>query len=227
MPKGVVLFDVLNTLVKEAKDESGFLAEAIRGIYGFSVDVKESDYDGVAMQEAIEAILLRNGAEKDYIEGGLRRIMEELPYSYYNVAGHDRIIAENGAKEVLNGLRRDGFDLGIATGAAKGMVANMFARAEVDFSMFKFGVYGDAGKTMGDIMKVAAETVPKDAGVSIDRVFVVSSAPAVVAAAKAAGLTPIGVHLGKSTEAELSGAGAKAVARDFSDRKTIRKVLEG
>jgi phosphoglycolate phosphatase-like HAD superfamily hydrolase len=225
MPNPIVLFDVQNTLVKEVKDESAFLAEAIRGIYGFSVDVKESDYDGMAFQEAIEGILLKNDVDKEYINEHLERIIKELPYSYYNVAGHDRMLALDGAADLIKNLSRNEVSLGIVTGAAKGMVTNMFDRAGLDFGAFKFGFYGDSGKTMADIIKAAAEGVSNEAGAPKDRIFVVSSSPRAIAGAKVSGLIPIGVATGSFNANQLKEAGAKIVLNKLTEKKELMKEL--
>ena len=224
MTKAVVLFDVVNTLVKEAKDESSFLAEAIRGIYGFSVEVRASDYEGMASQEAVEALLLKNGVEKDYVEERLQRIVEELPYSYYNVAGHDKMLAMEGANDAIKTLAKNDITLGLVTGAAKGMVTNMFDRAGLDFQAFKFGVYGNSGKTMEDIVKVAAETVSNGAGLNRERIVVVSSSPRTISGAKASGLIPIGVTTGSFSAEQLRQAGAKIVMNRLTDKKEILKA---
>ncbi len=226
MTEKVVLFDVVNTLVKEVKDESAFLAEAIKGIYGFSVEVKESDYDGVGFQEAVETILLRNNVDNDYIKSNLSRIMEELPYSYYNFAGHDPIVTIDGAKELLKALGGASLGLGLITGAAKGMVTNMFERSGIDSSQFKFEFYGNAGKTMSDIIKVAVESLSKEQKIGRESIFVVSSSQAVLSAAKTAGLTPIGVAVGKSSATDLSSAGAKIVVTSLGDKQSIMDAVK-
>ena len=112
----LVLFDVGGTLVKDAKDVSEYVAESIRNIYGTVVDVNLSDYQGMTSQQIAEDVLRRNGMPQEEIEQKLVRYTEDLFYTYYNVAGHDRQVVADGTKEILDEFSKRGALIGIATG---------------------------------------------------------------------------------------------------------------
>ncbi len=225
MSRAVVLFDVLNTLVKERKDQSAFLEEAIRGIYGPTVSVKEGDYDGLGMKEAIERLLLQSGEDSAYVQAGLDRIMKEIPYSYYNVAGHDAIDVLGGAKELLRELAKSDVAVGLATGLPKGVVENMMERAGIDMGQFSVSAYADSGKTMRDIVAAAATTAKASLGT--DRMFTVVSSAAAASASKACDVAPIGVLTGRASEEQMRQAGAAVVVNGLGDRKAILKTVLG
>ena len=135
------------------------------------------------------------------------------------------MLAMEGANDAIKTLAKNDIALGLVTGAAKGMVTNMLDRAGLDFHAFKFGVYGNAGKTMEDIVKVAAETVFKEAGLGGERIVVVSSSPRTISGAKASGLIPIGIATGSFSAEQLRQAGAKLVMNRLTDKKGILKTV--
>ena len=220
----LVLFDVNNTLTKDTKDISEYVQESIRNIYGVLVDVNLAKYEGMTAQETAEAVLLENGMQKDEIEQKLVRYTEDLFYSYYNVAGHDRQLALDGAKELLEGLSKEGVLIGIVTGETE-RVARFRLEKTAMLDYFKFGAFGNEAKSADGIVAKALEKAKIDFSFS-GKVVLVSCYPNLVKAAKANGIAAIGIANGKFAPAALSEAGAASVVGDLRNGAEIKKLLQ-
>ena len=219
----LVLFDVNNTLTKDTKDISEYVAESIRNIYGTLVDVDLAKYEGMTAQETAEAVLVENGMAQEEIEEKLVRYTQDLFYSYYNVAGHDRQLVLDGAKELLEGLERQGVLIGMATGEAEKVARFRLEKTNL-LQHFKFGAYGNEGKSAEEIVAKAVEKAKKEFSFS-GRAVLVSCYPNFVKAGRLAGLATVGVLSGRFAEQDLSGAGAEMVIKNLKERGPITKLL--
>lgn len=197
----LVLFDVNGTLVKDYLDVSEYVAESIRSMYGILTEVDLSKYEGFTSQEIAVSVLLDNGFPKEEIDAKLERYCEDLFYSYYNVAGHNKQIVLDGAESLLNELsKKDGALLGIATGEAERVAR--FRLEKVGFSKyFKIGAFGNKDKEFKGILGRAIATAPSD--YEIEDTFFVGSAQRTLQEARTAGVHTIGVANGKTARADL------------------------
>lgn len=217
------MFDINNTLTKDTKDISEYVQESIRNIYGVLVDVDLSKYEGMTAQETAEAVLLENGMPRDEIEQKLVRYTEDLFYSYYNVAGHDRQLALDGARELLDELSRQGALIGIATGEAERVAKFRLEKTGLG-SYFKFGAFGNEAKSAEGIVAKALEKAKSGFSFS-GKAVLVSSYPNFVKAAKRAGIASVAVENSRFPEGVLSEAGAEKVVKNLKDKGTITKLL--
>ncbi|MDE1869251.1 MAG: hypothetical protein KGH60_04800 [Candidatus Micrarchaeota archaeon] len=218
MPEVAVLFDV-NALLKEPKDVSQYMFEVIQNVFGHLIDnIDMSDYEGMTSQEMVIAILKKNGINDSDINGKLANYIEEVPYSHYNVAGHDAITVADGAKDALESLRKStNVVVGMATGQMERITRNMFERAHMDMdSYFKIGAYGSISPEFSKILEDAVSKA-ESRGVSRANIYFVSGAPQPIAIAKSLGVKPIGVAFGKYSKAELEQAGASPAVKNVKD----------
>ena len=218
----LVLFDVNGTLVKDYLDVSEYVAESIRSIYGILTEVDLSKYDGFTSQEIAESVLLENGFPKEEIDAKLERYCEDLFYSYYNVAGHNKQIVLDGAESLLNELSRKGNALlGIATGEAERVAR--FRLEKVNFSKyFKIGSFGNDGKHIRQIIDKAVSSAKSTYG--IDDGFFVSSAARALEEAKSAGISTIGVAADGKSYADLERIADAALASLKDSRKMLKAI---
>lgn len=219
----LILFDVNDTLTRDTKDVSEYVSESIRNIYGTLADVDLSKYEGMTSKEIAEAVLLENGMPKEDIEQKLVRYTEDLFYSYYNVAGHDRQILIDGAKELLEELSKNGALMGIATGEAEKIARFRLEKAGLS-GYFKFGAFGSEGKSARDILGKALEKAKSGFAFSGDAVLVCSY-PSFVIAAKSLGTRCAVFAGGKFSEAELKDDGADVVIKSLRDKDKVTKLL--
>lgn len=219
----LVLFDVNNTLTKDTKDISEYVAESIRNIYGTMVEVELQKYEGMTAQETAEAVLLENGMPKDEIGLKLVRYTEDLFYSYYNVAGHDRQLLLDGAKDIVERLSKENVLMGIATGEPEKLARFRLEKVGLN-DFFKFGAYGNEGKGADEIVAKAIEKARAGFAFS-GKVAVVSCYPNFMSAAKKSGATAIGVKGEKFSADDLSAAGASTVIRSLKEQDSVTKAL--
>lgn len=219
----LVLFDLGGVLVSDDKDVSEYVAESIRNIYGRIVTVDLTRYAGWTSQETVEDVLRRDNMAEPEIQARLPRIMEDLYYTYYNVAGHDRQHLRVGARELLAHLWKRDAHMGILTGEAE-RIAKLRAEKTGIHGFFKTGAYGNDGKRFEEIAQSAARRAGSELGIGKGEIAVVAGSVHLARGAKAAGLAVIGVA-GAYTEEELKGAGADITVKDLGERSKISKFL--
>ncbi|MCL4389246.1 MAG: HAD hydrolase-like protein [Candidatus Marsarchaeota archaeon] len=226
MAERLVLIDINGVLVKDSRDVSEYVAEAIRSRYGLEAHFNLSDYEGASAQDMLRDILAKNGVSDDEINARLQGCAEELGYSYYNVTGREAIVVLDGAKQLLGELVKKGILVGIATGDIEDIVKNKLERAGLS-DYFKFGEYGNREASLEKIIRNAVERAKKEFDFSGQSVWILSSTPRMLSAAKAAGVNALGVESGQHDSSELSAAGAAEVVKGVKERSNIIKAVLG
>ncbi len=220
MVEKAVLFDVQDTIVREAKDVSQYYFEAIRSSYGLSLDnIKISDYKDHTVQETLADILSKQGLTKSEIYEKHELFLEELPYAHYNVAGHDKAILVDGAKEILNRLgKKDDIVVGAATGQLERILRNMFDRVELNYDhYFRFGAYGDVSESIAKIVDVAIAKAVKEYGIERKHISFVSCSTRLVAEAHSTGVNAICIVKEHHTKKELEEMRGGHLAKSLRD----------
>ncbi len=222
--KKLVFFDIANTLVEDDKDISEYVSESIRNIYGRVVDVNLSKYMGQSAQNIAEAILNDDGMDRDEIESKLLRYLEDLFYTYYNVAGHDREVLLNGARELLGSLWKDDVSIGILTGEVE-RIARFRTEKVGIHGFFKIGAFGNDGRTPEDIVDVAINRGNSEYKVDKHEMLVVTNSPYFIKAAKRKELSVVGVANRRYSIGELRISGADVVVSSVKERKRILEYV--
>lgn len=225
MADRLVLLDVNKLLVKDTRDVSEYITEAIQSRYSFRPEVNADEYEGWSAQQMLRDILEKNGISKDDIENKLEGCAEELGYSYFNVTGREAITTMNGARQLVDELTKKGAIVGIATGEVGSQVKNRLDRAGLS-QLFKFGEYGDHHEELKDIVSGAIAKA-RGQGYAGGQVWVICTSPIMVKAAKAAGANAIGVAGGRYGTDELDTAGASVTVQGIKDRSKIVKAIFG
>lgn len=225
MVEKVVLFDIENTLIRESKDVSQYYFEAIRSSYGLSIDnIDLSKYEGMTVQERLIDILSKNGLTMDEIYAKHELFLEELPYVHYNVAGHDKVVLIDGAKDLLNNLHRKGYVLGAATGQLERILRNMFDRASFSYdSHFKFGTYGDASEKISKIIEASIDVAHKEYKADKHHISFISNTKRHIAVAHSLGINAIGVITDAYSKKDLENVGVAQVVKSLRDCNSLLK----
>lgn len=118
----------------------------------------------------------------------------------------------DGVEELLHRLCRDGFLLGITTGAVEAAAHIKLARANLN-RFFSFGGYGSDSADRGELTRKAIDRAGEILGSPLDpqRVLVVGDTPKDITASHAAHAIGVGVASGHYSEEELREAGADYV----------------
>jgi HAD superfamily hydrolase (TIGR01509 family) len=197
------LFDLDGTLL----DSVGFLNDAFRRFLasaGIPGPVDAAAYDGLSIAEIADAVLWGRDLPRD--AGQLSSAyLNGIQYAY-----EQRLQPFDGAGSALQRLRNQGFRLGLVTSAVDSMVSPLLARIGWG-SIFDAVVCGDGikqRKPAPDCYHAAMALLQLPA----DRIIAVEDSPNGVLAARAAGLTVIGISAG-DRGAQLRAAGAIEVVR--------------
>lgn len=192
-------------------------------IYGVIVDVDLKKYPGLTSKQIARSVLLENGFSDEEINPRLDRYMEDLPYSYYNVAWSDKIIVTDGAKELLDELTKRSIFIGIATGEAQRVAKMRLGKVKID-NYFKFGAYGEDGMIFNEILAKSIK-IARDNGLQEDEGVVVVANPVSVSIAKILGMKVVALETPEASKKELAAAGADLIIKNFREiDKIIREI---
>ncbi len=222
MNGALVLIDINNVIVKDKRDVSEYVREAIRSRYGFEPDFDINEYEGFPAQVMVHDILKKNGVTDEEINARLEGCAEELGYSYYNVTGKEAIGILDGSKQLLEELSKKNVLIGIATGDIESIIKNKLQRANLS-DFFKLGEYGNKDKELSNVIKKAIQKA-KELG-SVSTACLIASNPHIIHAAKSIGIKTIGVASGRYTREELGDAGADLIVDSVKDRGKIVKAI--
>ncbi len=209
---GAVMLD-LNVLFAETKDTSEYYREAIRSVYGIYLDEGAIQLDALdgPIGDALKFIMKNQSIDWVDIDGKIELFLDELPYAYYNVAGHDAITMRSGAKEMLASITTNSLIAGICTNMPQGIAKAMFDRAKIPFDQFKFSSWGAAGKSSADVVSLA-QALAIDAGAQQGRMMLVSASQDMLNAALNLNINTIGISFGKKKlESGVSINGCKEI----------------
>lgn len=219
----LALFDVKDLLTKDSIDISEYCAESIRNIYGVSIEFSMSDYAGMTAQETAEAALVANGMQKDDADEKLPRLMEDLFYTYYNVAGHEKQLIVDGADELLKELKSKGAVIGIATGEIEKIARFRLEKAGLS-EYFSFGAFGNEARDANGIVEAALQKAGAEFGTGSGGLMV-CTCPSFIVAAKSKGMKCVGVASGAFAKEALADAGADLAVESLKDRGKIAKLV--
>lgn len=225
MVEKIVLFDIDNTLIREWKDVSQYYFETIRNTYGLTIDnIDISKYEGWTVQEIANEILSLNGLTEQEIAAKRELFLQELPYAHYNVAGHDKAMLIDGAKELLQHTHKRGYIMGVATGQLERILRNMFERVGLNYdSYFKFGTYGDASIHMPSIIETSIDVAKKEFHAEKENITFISSSKSAIEAAHSLGLKTIGVVTDQESKRDLEIKGIGTVVKSLKDCEKFLK----
>lgn len=183
-----------------------------------------SRYEGLTVQETLSSILSENGLTDEETQAKRDLFLQELPYAHYNVAGHDKVVLMDGAKELLHNIREKGYVIGAATGQLENILRNMFDRAGINYdSYFKFGTYGDASEHIPKIIETSADIANRDFLADKQHITFISSSKDHVIAAHDLGINAIGVVTDERSRKELGRLTVGNVAKSLKDCERFLK----
>lgn len=213
------LFDTYRTVVRNAKNISPYVRESIMNIYGIIVDVDLRRYTGLTSKQTAKSILLENGFPAKEIDQRLSRYMEDLPYSYYNVAWSDTLVVTDGAGELFDEMERRNVLIGIATGEAERIAKMRLDKIKMG-QYFKFGAYGEDGITFNEILSKGLRRA-EEQGLQMENGVVFLSDPVLLSIAKTTGMRTIGVEIEGVSGKDLKAAGADLLVKNFKEKERI------
>lgn len=207
-----ILFDVDGLLITTGGAGAKSWRWAFDELYGIPADIGAFTESGMTDPEVgrltFKAVIGHEPSEEE-LARVLSRYLLRLPEEVARSAGY-RVL--DGVEDQLLGLCRDGFLLGITTGAIEAAAHIKLMRANLG-RFFSFGGYGSDSSDRGELTRKAIERATAILGSPIDpgRVLVLGDTPNDVTAAHAAHAIGVGVASGHYSQEELREAGADYV----------------
>ncbi len=218
------LFDTNKTIVADKKDISPYISESIRNIYGLITTVDITKYEDFTAKETAIEILKENGISEQEINARLDRYLEDLPYSYYNVAWSDKINILDGAKQLLEFLTKKGVMIGIATGEPAKIAKMRLEKVGLE-KYFTFNSSAENGQTPSLILDSALKTLSLDYGFEKTDGLFFSSSKRFIEAAHQLGLYSVGVATNTNDINALINAGSNEIISSLKEKPHFLKNI--
>jgi phosphoglycolate phosphatase len=213
-----ILFDVDGTLISTGGAGTKSWRRAFEVLYGVPADIGEFSEAGMTDPEVARSTF-RNVIGRQPTEREMARLLAEyLERLPQEVETSEQYRVLPGAEALLRRLRREGFLLGIVTGALEAAAHIKLARARLN-RFFAFGGYGSDSPSRTDLTRRAMERAGAILGLELDptSVYVVGDTPKDVEAARGVGAVAVGIASGHYSTNDLLQAGADVVLPSLED----------
>jgi phosphoglycolate phosphatase-like HAD superfamily hydrolase len=207
-----ILLDVDGLLITTGGAGTRSWRWAFEELYGIPADIGEFTEAGmtdpVVGRLTFRAVIGHEPSAEE-LARVLSHYLMRLPDEVAQSSGY-RVL--DGVEELLPRLCRDGFLLGITTGAVEAAAHIKLARANLN-RFFAFGGYGSDSADRGELTRTAITRAGQIIGSPLDpqHVLVVGDTPNDIAAAHAARAIGVGVASGHYSAEELRASGAEYV----------------
>jgi phosphoglycolate phosphatase-like HAD superfamily hydrolase len=207
-----VLFDIDGTLIDSGGAGAESWRRAFDELYAIPADIGEYTDNGMTDPEVGRLTFTRVVGHAPSDEEMSRLMTTRASYLEVTVAESQGYRVLPGVKEVLARLRDKGLLLGLTTGGTEEAGRIKLERGGLN-EYFAFGGYGSDSEDRAELTRCAVERASERLGHALtpDQVMVVGDTVHDIAAALAAGATPVGVASGHYTEEQLRGAGGEIV----------------
>lgn len=213
-----VLFDIDGTLINSGGAGAESWRRAFDELYGIPADIGEYTDNGMTDPEVGRLTFSRVVGHAPGDEEMSRLMATRASYLKATVAESKGYAVLPGVKEVLSRLRTAGLLLGLTTGGTEEAGRIKLERGGLN-GYFAFGGYGSDSEDRAELTRCAVERAGERLGhpLAPDQVMVVGDTVHDIAAALAAGATPVGVASGNFTEEQLRAAGGEIVLASLEE----------
>ena len=220
----LVLFDIDKTLIKGFKWDINAISMAIKKTYNVDGNPYAKKYSGFTDKERIFKVLGENGLDENEINSKMKCCIDNFIEFFNKAANKNNVYVLDGAKKLLEELKKNNVLLGIVTGNIEETAKIKLKKAGLN-QYFKFGGFGSDDFRRADILKIAIKRAEEKFGFTGRNIFLVGDTPNDVKAGKEAGVNVIGVATGIWSEEQLKEAGADYVFKNLRETNKILKVI--
>lgn len=213
-----VLFDIDGTLLNSGGAGAESWRRAFDELYGIPADIGEYTDNGMTDPEVGRLTFSRVVGHAPSDQEMSRLMATRASYLKATVAESKGYSVLPGVKEILSRLRTAGLLLGLTTGGTEEAGRIKLERGGLN-GYFAFGGYGSDSEDRAKLTRCAVERAEERLGHALarDQVMVVGDTVHDIAAAIAAGATPVGVASGHYTEEQLRAAGGEIVLASLEE----------
>ncbi len=204
--RGLVLFDIDKTLVKESTGHAEAFSEGFKKVYNLNASIEIITYSGMTDQQVIIEVLKKKGLKEFEILSKIGQCMEVMVEYFDGVKDSIEVEVFKGVPELLERLKNNGLLLGLLTGNLESIAKGKMEKANLN-DYFKLGGFGSDGRNRIDLVKLAIERAEKNFGFkNKGNVFLFGDSPQDIKAGQEAGITSVGVATGIFTKEDLKNA---------------------
>ncbi len=217
-----VLLDA-QTLVHDKKDISRYVSESIMNIYGIITEVDLNKYFDLTSKETAIKVLKENGLTEQEIGPRLDRYLEDLPYSYYNVAWSDELELSEGSKQLIESFKNSKIDLGFVSLEPTKIADMRFKKLGMEsYFSFKFG--SENGVTPTNILREASSKINTDLQFSAEQGVIITASPRLIDAANDLGIYTVAIARTSDAKQVLSSVNPREIIPSLKEKPKVLKA---
>ncbi len=223
--KGLILFDIDKTLIKDSTGHIEAFSEGFKKIYNLDTTIEIINHAGMTDQQVIIEVLKKKGLKESEILPKINRCMEIMNEHFDRIKDSIEVEVFKGVPELLAILKKNGFLLGLVTGNLEPIARSKMKKANLD-NYFKFGGFGSDKKKRTELVKLAIKRAKELFGFEFHKnVFLFGDTPKDIKAGHEAGIISIGVATGIYTKEELENTNADYVVENLQNTSKILDII--
>ncbi len=223
--KGLVLFDIDNTLLKNSNGHAEAFSAGFKQVYGVDTDIHIITTSGLTDQQIIIEVLKKNGLTEDQILPKIKACMEVMVEHFEKIQNTTDVRVLSGVLALLEGLEQQGFLIGLVTGNLEPIGRGKMQRVGLGH-YFKPGGFGNESISRTELVHIAVQKAEQQYGFhAADNVFLFGDTPKDILAGKEAGVITVGVASGIYSKEDLKNAAADYVVDNLQDTKAIMGLI--
>lgn len=210
--RGIVLFDIDNTLLYSGGAGSAAMYRAFEDVYGLRVEGERIEFDGRTDRAIFRDMLRRFGLDVAEEDGRFARFLDTYLRTLDATLTEKRGHLKPGIPDLLDALADAGLVLGLATGNLRAGAERKLRHFGLS-EYFRTGGFGDGVFERALLVREALSALGRDDGVPV---WVVGDTPADIESARANDVFAVGVATGAHPIGRLREAGADLALDDLS-----------
>jgi phosphoglycolate phosphatase-like HAD superfamily hydrolase len=222
--KGLILFDIDNTLIKTSKAHMKAFSEAFKKVYGIESTIEIIDYSGMTDQQIIIEVLKKKGLNEQQIYLKIDECMKTMVEYFDSIKDSIEINVLSGVPKLLEELKNQNFLIGLVTGNLESIARSKMQKANLNH-YFKLGGFGSDDISRTKLIKLAIKRAEKCNFKYKNNVFLFGDTPKDMNAGNDAGVTTIGVATGIYTKNDLENAAAHYIFDNLHDTEEIISMI--
>lgn len=223
----LLLFDIDKTLITNATGHKAAFSKAVKEVYGIDTTVEIINYNGMTDPMIIIGVLKKVGLKETEIMLKIKDCMKAMADHFEKLKDNDQMEILDGVPELLKGLDKRIFLIGLVTGNLEPIAWGKMKRFKIN-QYFKLGGFASDNSNRTELVKIAIKRAEENYNFKFDNnVFLFGDTPQDVNAGNEAGIITVGVATGIYSTEELKEAGASFAIDNLKDMKRILTIIEG
>jgi len=223
--KGLVLFDIDNTLLKPSEVHAAAFSHGFNETYAVDTSIKIINCHGMTDQQIIIDVLKKNGLTQEEIIPKINDCMKQMINYFDNHKDSSEITVLAGVPELLEALSNQQFLIGLVTGNVEAIARSKMKKVNLN-KYFKLGGFGSDNVNRTKLVELAIKKAEENFDFKYNKnVFLFGDTPRDIQAAVEAGIVSIGVATGMYDKKELKHATADYVVDNLQDTKKLLCIV--